>query len=271
MSNLEQPTTLPIKKIVTENSIVKSFYFDIDLNAKPGQFIMFWLPGVDQKPFGVSHQKNGQIGITVCQAGPTTKKILKLKEGDLVGLQGPYGTFYNIGKAKNIVMIAGGYGVAPLAFLADEYKNKNIDFITGAACADKLLFTDRLSQNKNLTLHQCTDDGSCGHHGFCTEILEKLIKQKNIDLVCACGPELMQEKVIEICGNNNIPCQISLERYIKCGFGLCGQCVVDPLGIRMCVEGPVISDKLVKQIYEFGKYHRDATGKKYFFTKTPKE
>lgn len=261
---LEQPITLPIKRIDRENSQVKSFYFDIDLKARPGQFIMFWLPRVNLKPFGVSHQKNGETGITICNVGPTTEKIFKLKAGDIVGLQGPYGTSYNTEGYKNIALVAGGYGVAPLSFLADENKDKNIDFIIGASCSDALLFKNR-RKDANIKMHLCTDDGSCGFKGFVTDKLIELLDMKDIDLVCACGPEMMQKKVIEICEKKNIPAQISLERYMKCGFGICGQCVVDPLGIRMCKEGPVISADLCKKIYEFGKYHRDGTGKKNFF------
>ena len=59
-----------------------------------------------------------------------------------------------------------------------------------------------------------------------------------------------------------IPCQLSLERYMKCGFGLCGNCAVDPSGIRLCVDGPVIKGELCGKIAEFGKYHRDGLGRK---------
>lgn len=266
MTKLEQPITVPIKKIVEENTLAKTFYFDLDLKAKPGQFIMFWLPGVDLKPFGVSYQKNGVTGVTICNVGPVTAQIFQLKVGDIIGLQGPYGTYYQTVSVKNLLLLAGGYGVAPLAFLADANQNENIDFIVGAQTKDKLLFEQRLKQT-GVTLHQCTDDGTCGFKGFSTDKLAAIIENKKPDLVCACGPELMMNKVIEICEENNIRCQISLERYIKCGFGLCGQCVVDPLGIRMCQEGPVLSSEIVKQISEFGKYQRNSPGQKIYFKK----
>lgn len=264
MTKLEQPITLPIKRIVEENTVTKTFYFDLDLKAKPGQFIMFWLPGIDLKPFGISYQKNGVTGITICNVGPVTEKIFKLKENDVVGLQGPYGTFFDTAQADNITLVAGGYGAAPLSFLADANPDKNIDFIIGAQTKEKLLFEKRLKK-AGVTLHQCTDDGSCGFKGYSTDKLEELIANQKPDLVCSCGPELMQNKVIEICEKNTIPCQISLERYIKCGFGLCGQCVVDPLGIRMCQEGPVLSSEIVKQISEFAQYHRNGSGQKMYF------
>lgn len=266
MNKLEQPITLPIKRIVEENNYIRTFYFEIDLKTKPGQFIMFWLPGVNQKPFGISYQQNGETGITICNVGPTTQKIFELKENDLVGLQGPYGTYFKTEKAKNIVLVAGGYGVAPLAFLADENKNKEIYFIIGAQTKEKLIFEKRLKK-AGVILHQCTDDGSYGFAGFTTDKLALLLQEIKADLVCAVGPEMMMNKVIAICEKNKIPCQISLERYIKCGFGLCGQCVVDPLGLRMCQEGPVLSSKTVKKITEFCQYHRNGSGQPIYFKK----
>ena len=65
----------------------------------------------------------------------------------------------------------------------------------------------------------------------------------------------------ETCYANNIPFEVSLERYMKCGIGICGSCCVDPTGWRMCVEGPVIDGEKLKKITEFGKYHRTASGK----------
>lgn len=260
---VEKFITLPIQKIVQENSKVKTFYFNCNLGAKPGQFILFWLPEVDQKPFAVSYQDKKQTAVTICQVGPFTEKVFQLKAGEQVGLQGPYGTFFKTGKKKNIVLVAGGYGAAPLAFLANKNTDKNIDFIIGAKSKEKLIF---LKKNKNSKhrLHYCTEDGSFGFRGYVTEKLKEIMRDKKIDLVCSCGPELMQYEVIKICQQEKTPCQISLERYIKCGIGLCGHCVVDPIGIRMCQEGPVISDKLALKISEFGKYHRDASGKKIY-------
>jgi len=266
MPKLEQPITYPIKKIVQENNLVKTFYFDLDLKARPGQFIMFWLPGVNQKPFGVAYQQKGVTGITICKVGPTTEQIFQLKPGDYVGLQGPYGTHFQTGGTKTIILVAGGYGAAPLSFLADTLTDREVHFIIGAQTKDKLIFADRLKKT-GANLHQCTDDGSCGFKGFTTAKLELVLKEVKADLVCAVGPEIMMNKVMEICDQQKIDCQISLERYIKCGFGLCGQCVVDPLGIRMCKEGPVLSADLVKKITEFGQYHRDASGQKIYFKK----
>ena len=70
---------------------------------------------------------------------------------------------------------------------------------------------------------------------------------------------------MDISDEFDIPCEISVERYMKCCFGVCGQCTVDKLGIPICKQGPVMSKELVKQIDEFGVYHRDKNGKKVFY------
>jgi dihydroorotate dehydrogenase electron transfer subunit len=61
-----------------------------------------------------------------------------------------------------------------------------------------------------------------------------------------------------------VPAQLSLERYMKCGFGVCGNCVVDDLGVRLCKEGVVVDNSIATKIKDFGKYHRDSLGKKHY-------
>ena len=102
----EQPTSLPIKKITQETDNIKTFYFDHTLNSKPGQFVLLWIPGVDQKPFGVSYQTGTEFAVTVSKVGPFTEKLFTFKEGDLVGVQGPYGTNFKFDEAENIAIIA---------------------------------------------------------------------------------------------------------------------------------------------------------------------
>ena len=95
----------------------------------------------------------------------------------------------------------------------------------------------------------------------------KLIKEKKYDCVYTCGPEAMMKKVFDICSRRRIPIQLSLERYLKCGIGICGHCCVDGIGIRMCAEGPVIDGATAKKVTEFGKYKRNAAGKIQAFAK----
>ena len=105
----------------------------------------------------------------------------------------------------------------------------------------------------------CTDDGSKGYKGFATKLAEEFINKNDYNSVITCGPEVMMKKLFDIFKRNDF--QASLERYMKCGFGLCGQCCVGE-GLRVCKEGPVFNRAKLKKIKDFGIYKRDASGRK---------
>jgi dihydroorotate dehydrogenase electron transfer subunit len=185
-----------------------------------------------------------------------------MNEGEKLGISGPYGKGFNIKANSKIILVGGGCGSAPMRFLADEALREKceINFITGAKTINDVLF-------KNEFKETCitTDDGSGGLKGFTTEVLEKELNDKKIDKVYTCGPEIMMKNVVEICNEKGVECEASLERYMKCGFGICGQCVVDPEGICICKAGPVFSGEKLRSISEFGKYHRNKAGIKVSF------
>ncbi|MFH1781748.1 MAG: dihydroorotate dehydrogenase electron transfer subunit [Patescibacteria group bacterium] len=245
-----------LKKVVNDNPTVKTFTFEGKIDSKPGQFVMIWIPGVDQKPFGVSRQTSSEFDVSVLLRGKFTKAMFKLKPGDKVGMSGPYGTNFTILKNKKVVTVGGGCGMAPLGFLVDELKKaKNeVVIINGARSKDNLLFSKRFK-----------DSQFCTGSEKPTDRLETEIKELKPEFVYSCGPEMMMKAVADVCFKHKIACELSMERYMKCGFGVCGQCVMDPLGIRMCQEGPVISATLSKKLGEFAKYHRDKSGKKVNF------
>lgn len=265
--------------------MVRTFTFDGSLGAKPGQFVMVWLPGVDEVPMSVAYDDGAVTKITFFAVGDMTNELAKKNVGDLVGLRGPFGTFYEWKPGDRIVLVAGGYGAAPMYFVAAESVDHGctMEVIVGARGKEHLLYLKELETLPHVSLHVATNDGSVGHKGFNTEVLEKLLKACNgkgneqratskratktdpIDQVFACGPEMMLKRVSEITAAYNVPSQLSLERYMKCGYGLCGNCVVDPLGIRLCCEGPVVKNAECVKILEFGAYHRDGIGKKHPF------
>ncbi len=247
---------LPKKAIVTkveqEGSRVKTFFLDSELEAKPGQFVMVWLPGIDEKPFCVAGTK--PLKLSIANAGPFSTKMHGLKKGDSVWVRGPFGNGFSL-KGKKVILVGGGYGVAPLRFLEERARQKGtkVLFIMGAKTRTELM---RKPEAKILKV--CTDDGSEGARGFVTEYLEAALKEKP-DCVYACGPERMLVKVMEICERAKVDCQLSLERYMKCGFGLCGQCSLS--GLMVCKDGPVFTGKQLKGVPDFGKRRLDATGK----------
>lgn len=276
----DMPQMLKISKIIDENPNVKTFYFQYKLKSNPGQFVMLWIPGIDQKPFSISSDDGQTFGLTIFKRGPLTNKLFEMNIGDRVGISGPYGTSFTVDPNLHYIMVAGGYGAAPLSFLVSKISTTptvgrdplSMDFLIGARSTDSLLFEKRLNNIKNLNLHVATDDGSKGHKGFVTDLLVDLLERdssspregltRNDIVVVTCGPELMQKKVLDICNKYDVACEVSIERYMKCGVGVCGQCAVDNLGICMCKEGPVVKRELANKIFEFGKYHRDKSGAK---------
>lgn len=262
-----QPAMVSIKKIINENEFVKTFVLDVSLGAKAGQFVNIWLPGVDEKPLSVAYDNGSETFITFYAVGEMTKKMFELKEGDKVGIRGPYGTHYDWQKGQTLVLMAGGYGAAPMYFVANEAVKDDckIHFVIGARNKDLLLYLDRIETLPNTELHIATDDGSMGRQGYNTQILEELLVKGGIDQVFACGPEMMEKRIVDLCLEAGVQSFISAERYMKCGFGVCGHCCLDDTGARVCKEGPVMSGELLAASPEFGKYHRDKVGRKEYF------
>lgn len=275
---MDTPLFLPIKKIVTETHNVKTYFFPAiggsasggaPVKINPGQFVMLWIPGTDQKPFSVGYDDGKQFGLTIFALGKSTNELANMKVGDRVGISGPHGTSFSVKPKTHYIMVGGGYGAAPLGFLAEEVTKlkSTVDFCIGARTPADLLFEKRASKLPGLKLHVATDTGEKGHKGYVTDLVPNLIaaaKKKNILLV-TCGPELMEKKVLDMSNKFNVESEMSIERYMKCGFGVCGQCCVDPLGLRMCNEGPVVPKQIANQITEFGIYHRDKSGAKIKF------
>jgi len=263
-----KPVLLPIVDIVDENPHVKTFWFEYDLNSDPGQFVMLWVPGLDQKPFSIAYDTADRFGLSIFAVGPLSSKLFEMNIGDRVGITGPYGKGYSIQEGKHYITISGGYGAGPSGLLAERLAEKNtqVDFCVGARTADLLLFEERVLSLPHVTVHVSTNDGSKGHKGYVTELVRQILdktEDKSSVILTACGPELMEKAVLDLANEYDTEAELSIERYMKCGFGVCGQCCVDPLGLTMCVDGPVVDRATANQLTEFGTYHRDKAGIKH--------
>lgn len=256
------PQVLKIKRIIEETPTVKTFYFTWEVKDEiPGQFLMLW-NFQDEKPMSISSidPVNDEVGISVKMVGPFTQSLHKLQKNDLLGLRGPYGTGFQIAGSR-VLAVGGGIGMAPIAAFTEEASKigVNVDVITAATTKGEILFQERL-KTIGANVMPTTDDGSHGFCGYATELVEKLIKEEDYDMMVVCGPEIMMKKILYISNQNQIPAQFSVERYMKCALGICGQCCVDDVGWRICVEGPVFWGDQLSMISEFGKYRRDSSG-----------
>ena len=202
--------------------------------AQPGQFVMVWLPGLNEKPFSLVD--DDPVTLAVANVGPFSARLHELNAGERLWLRGPFGRGFEIDGQKAL-LVGGGYGVAPLAFLArraGEISRKIA--VVGAATGDELFFEDRLAE-AGCEVTVVTEDCSAGEGGLCTDVAERLLRDEAFDVVYGCGPEGMLEKLEELCVELAVPGQLSKEAYMRCGMGVCGSCDRD--GLLVCRDGPV--------------------------------
>ncbi|UCG69343.1 MAG: dihydroorotate dehydrogenase electron transfer subunit [Thermoplasmata archaeon] len=254
---LESPKIVKILKVTKENEDVKTITFKDIGTSFPGQFVMIWLPGVDEVPMSLSYI-GSEKGITVKRVGLATEAMHKLKSGDSIGVRGPYGTNFEA-NGKKLLVVAGGIGIAPLAPLIElaREKGKQIHLAIGAKTSTELLFLNRLKDCCDLNI--ATDDGSYGYHGFVTDMVEEILKKESYDEIMTCGPEIMIKRVVDMANKSDLRVQASLERYMKCGVGICDSCAIN--GLLVCKDGPIFSGDTLNKLKDFGKIRRDACGR----------
>ena len=233
--------------------------------ARPGQFIMLRFPGrmtpFLRRPFSI-HQRilaDGRttgIEILYKVVGEGTRILSKIRADDIIDILGPLGNgFFVSNTNKNIYIVAGGIGVAPMVFLASYLVEKGIDpsrstvFLGGRSTDDLLCRDDFL--RIGMKLHITTDDGSAGDQCFVTHPLETESEKRRPDIVYACGPMDMLKCVVGIAEKYGASCQISIETMMACGIGACLGCAVERKGasgnyLHACMDGPVIDADMIE-------------------------
>ena len=263
-----KPRIVRVRRVEKETPTIKSltFYDKACSQATPGQFVMVWVPGVDEIPMSLSTMgSSGYSAITVKRVGDASVALHNLKRGDLVGIRGPYGRGFTL-TTGNVMIVGGGIGMAPLAPLAENLSKNStqITLIIGAVTREELLFLGRMKRilsKVNAEVVAATEDGSYGLKGLATDPVEPLLKRERFGMVYTCGPESMMQKMFQLAERHHTPVQASLERIMRCSIGLCGSCVIG--GFRVCRDGPVFgSEQLRKVKDEFGAFKRDFSGRK---------
>jgi dihydroorotate dehydrogenase electron transfer subunit len=247
---VEQPVMARVLENREEASELATLRLESRMAIQPGQFAMLWVPGLDEKPYTVSGVAPGEIAVTVRKRGAFSGRLLELKPGDRVGVRGPYGRGYR--PRSRGILVAGGCGLATLAPLKEMLPETPLIF--GAKTESELFFLKRFPD-----MLLCTDDGSAGERCFPTDLLRPRLERGEAEVVYTCGPEVMMRAVFGLCEEFAVECQACLERYMKCGFGVCGQCAC---GDRLvCLDGPVFLSDDLRRMNEFGKTARLKSGK----------
>lgn len=223
----EKLPQIPVKinKIVEETPRVKSFYFKIPFQAEPGQFINVEIPDFGERPFGAVIIDPETLMISVGAVGEATKKIHTMKEGDELKIRGPFGTFFTLPDLQdkdsvNLAMVAGGYGLAPISFLAKcaAELGFQVTIFVGARTANEIIEYPFL-KNKGILFVRTTDDGSAGNKGFVTDAFSKAAETGLYTHAFIVGPLPMEEIAMDICKDNGIPFQVSMEKFAYDTFG----------------------------------------------------
>ncbi len=249
-------TVATITNVEKENEIVSTFTFDAKLPGAsapaPGQFVMLWLPGFDEKPYSIAGVS--PLTISVGARGPFSNKLCSMKKGGRIWVRGPYGRGFEL-KGKRILLVGGGYGFAPLRYLASLAAKKKIKATAICGARNKGLLMKPADCETIFT----TDDGSAGTKGNVLVAMESAMAMEKFDTVYTCGPEKMMGAVMRLAKKKGADCQLLLERYMKCGIGVCGHCACG--GRLACFDGPMFGYEMLDNP-EFEKVWRDKAGRK---------
>jgi dihydroorotate dehydrogenase electron transfer subunit len=255
---MERPRIVEVLETGRETHLVTTLRFADATPAAPGQYYMVWVPGVDEIPMSLSHLGDRK-GIAVHAKGEATRALAGLAPGERMGIRGPLGHGFEPKKGRALV-VAGGTGIACLSPLVEILARKGPmpTVVIGAKTESELLFVER---NRNVAqVVITTDDGTAGRKGLATDAVPDLLRTGGFKQAYACGPELMMKKVAELARRRSLPLQLSLERYMKCGMGICDSCAMG--GVHICVEGPVLDGPAALKLPEFGSFRRDACGRR---------
>ncbi|MDR1087084.1 MAG: dihydroorotate dehydrogenase electron transfer subunit [Endomicrobium sp.] len=238
---------------IISNKEVCAGYFElqvkVDAAAKhclPGQFFMLEVPGVFlRRPISVHDVKKDTLSFLYKVVGKGTNILSSICAGT-IQLLGPLGKGYDLEtyKDSNHVIVAGGTGIASLHFLAAKLSKKGTLYY-GARSQKDLLCLNKFKE-LGWKIEVSTEDGSKGHKGYITDLLQKNLNSN--DVIFICGPSLMLKKVLEIAKEKNVKGFASLEEKMACGVGNCQGCAVKVGGkTKMtCKDGPVFKIEQVE-------------------------
>jgi dihydroorotate dehydrogenase electron transfer subunit len=224
---------------------------EIAADARPGQFVHVRIAGLEQaalrRPFSIYQAGDGRLSILYKTVGRGTEQLNRLRPGDRLSVMGPLGNGFPLETQGRVpLLVAGGYGVAPLSFLASRLPRKGVLLVGGRTAADILCTEDFTALGWDVAV--ATMDGSRGVKGLVTALLDDWLADTAhpAALFYACGPDGMLRAVGERALRAGAPGWLSLDKHMVCGVGACLACVQRlrrPDGstwlARVCRDGPI--------------------------------
>lgn len=223
-------------------------------NPLPGQFYMVQTNqkyGFLKRPLSIHYCEDNKIYFYYEVKGKGTSSLKEVVKNDLIEIQGPIGTGFNLNiDNKNVLIIGGGMGIAPFKYLIKQIKNNNkVSCIFAGRNKEALNIVNGFDLESTKS-YLVSDDGSIGERKNGVEKLQELLINNKYDLIYCCGPQIMMEKIAEVAIKNKIDCEISLEARMACGTKACMGCSIKTLNgmKKVCGDGPVFN---AKEIIDF--------------------
>ena len=220
---------------------------DIARNGPPGQFVQLRVTDATEpllrRPISIldADPVTGNIRYIFKVVGKGTALLARQNEGGIISISGPHGNGFSAIRDKRPVMVAGGYGIAPVLFLARRMDTA-ATLVYGARTAKDLLLCDEIESVFSRVVYT-TDDGSRGAKGMVDTALDAELRRDRDAAVYACGPLPMLAAVAKIAADHsNVPCQVSMEKMMACGVSVCGGCAIRVKNgsiKTVCTDGPV--------------------------------
>lgn len=260
-----------IRRVVWETDDTFTLFLDLDRLPGPfqfraGQFNMLYVFGVGEAAISISSDpvKSHTLAHTIHRVGTVTSALAQLRKGDMIGVRGPFGSSWPIeeGVGKDVCIIAGGIGLAPLRPVMYELLRRRREFgrvilLYGARSPLDLLYRVELEQwgkQHHVEVIVTVDRGDSswkGHIGVVTALFSYIKLDARETAAFVCGPEMMMKYTLDELERRGLPENqvfLSLERNMKCAIGICGHCQFGPKFI--CKNGPVFRLPDVRRLLE---------------------
>ena len=233
---------------------------------KAGQFNMLYMFGVGEVPISLSGDPTDEKRIvhTIRSYGAVTSRMMKLRKGDTIGVRGPFGNQWPIDRlsGRDILLIAGGIGVAPLRpvlyhILSSRGKYGKVILLYGERTPGDLIYRSLIEQWRgrfDLEIDVTVDsarEGWRGNVGVVTTLIPKVQIDPGNTVAMLCGPEIMMDYTIQALrqkGLDDNQIYVSTERNMKCGVGVCGHCQLGPTFV--CKDGPVFLFSEIRHLFK---------------------
>jgi dihydroorotate dehydrogenase electron transfer subunit len=262
------------RRLAKDTQLVRFAAPEIARRIQPGQFVMLRIAGYNDpligRPLALYDTYGPEVNpdslsVVYLVKRKFTTRMASLQAGQKIDVWGPLGNGFIPEPTEHLLMVAGGIGQTPFLAVAKEALGqrrygsqlrwptpvRHVTFCYGARTADYLTGIEDF-EKLGVSVKIATDDGSRGHHGLVTDLVNQTITEshgangRGAPRILCCGPEPMMEAVAHLAAQENVPCQVSLETPMACGIGICFTCVAkvrDEQGDwdykRTCVEGPV--------------------------------